>query len=121
MWTGSTKKYPPNEVVRLYTHHTLGTLINANIDYDAARKYLTPELKAQFTDNLFILRSYCIQDGPTNVQMIKEESTASSASVVVSAFYDTEWQKMWKFSLVRNEGETGGYWRIKEITCLDPV
>lgn len=109
----------PAEVVEIYMQHTLGTIPNAKINYDEARKYLIDELKQQFTNPMFVPASYCIQDGPIDVRIISDEIKASSISVVVGALYGNEWQDMWEFSLVPDKANENNHWLIKEIKCLN--
>ena len=109
----------PSEVVEIYMQHTLGTIPDAKIDYDEARKYLADELKQQFANPMFVPTSYCIQDGPTDVKIISDEIKASSISVVVGALYGNEWQDMWEFLLVPDKANENNHWLIKEIKCLN--
>ena len=59
----------PGIVVSNYMQNTLGTIPNAKIDYESAKKYLSSSLKKQFKTPAFVPQSYCIQDGPNNVKI----------------------------------------------------
>ncbi|MFW6149838.1 MAG: hypothetical protein ACOC6D_08265, partial [Atribacterota bacterium] len=112
---GCGKKQPtisPREAVDIYLKSTLGTIPEADIDYDLAKQYMSAELKQEFSDPSFIPRSYCIQDGPSEVRIDSEETSNNIAEVIVSAKYG-EWQEMWKFKLIIEQEE----WKIDEIVC----
>ncbi|MCD4761091.1 hypothetical protein K8R42_04295 [bacterium] len=106
----------PTEVVDLYMHLTLGSIPQAEIDYEAAKSHLTDDLKTQFVNPMFIPVSYCIQDGPEEVRIISDEITGSVIEVVVEGQYGGAWQEMWNFSLV-SDGDLS--WLIQKITCLN--
>ena len=105
-------------VVKKYMRNTLGSIPNANIDYDEAKKYLTDDLKSQFADPRFVPASYCIQDEPDNVRLIPPEldGNINRIEVVVEGQYGGAWQEMWNFSLVP-DGDLS--WLIQKITCLN--
>lgn len=107
----------PSEVVEEYMKLTLGSIPKASVNYDAAKKYLSDELKAQFTNPMFVPASYCIQDGPDDVRIISDEIAASSIKVVVEGQYGGAWQKMWQFSLIPDKPNMS--WLIREIKCLN--
>jgi len=105
-------------VVKKYMTYTLGTTPGATVDYEKAKKFLTPELEAQFTDPMFVPTSYCIQNGPDDVRLIPPEfdENMNRVDVVVEGEYgDGEWMKMWKFQVVPVEGDD---WMINKIDCL---
>lgn len=110
----------PTEVVSFYLYSTLGSLEGAEIDYDKAKEYLTPELKQEFIDPMFIPASYCIQDGPDEVYIHKKEQLMpDSVNVKVSALYSEEWSEMWGFILTPDEENPDNDWLISEIVCLE--
>ncbi len=109
----------PAEAVEIYMRHTLGAIPNAKIDYDQAKKYLSDELKQQFTNSSFVPASYCIQDGPTDVKIISDEIKTSSISVVVGALYGNKWHEMWEFILIPDKTNKDNHWLISEIKCLN--
>lgn len=107
----------PSEVVDSYMHFTLGSISNAEVDYDKAKKYLTDDLKAQFTSHMFVPTSYCIQDGPDDVRIDSDKVAGSTIEVVVEGQYGGEWGKMWQFSLIPDKPNMS--WLISEIKCLN--
>ena len=109
---GEETPVAPKEIANLYMKSTLGTLSDSNIDYDLAKQQMTSEFRKQFTNPSFIPMSYCIQDGPEKVRIDSENISNDTAKVRVSGFY-TEWQDMWEFSLIKQEGE----WKIEKISC----
>lgn len=56
--------------------HTLGTIPEAKVNYDKAKEYLADELKQKFTNPMFVPASYCIQDGPTDVKIVSDDTKA---------------------------------------------
>ena len=106
----------PSEVVGAYMSFTLGSIPNATVDYDQAKKYLTDDLKAQFTNPMFVPTSYCIQDGPDDVRIASDEPLGSTIEVVVEGQYGGEWDDMWQFSLIPDKPNFS--WLISKIECL---
>jgi len=106
-----------SEVVELYMHFTLGSIPGASVDYDEAKKYLTDDLKAQFTNPMFVPTSYCMQDGPDDVRIASDDLGGGSIEVVVEGQYGGTWQEMWQFSLVPDKPNLS--WLISEIKCLN--
>ena len=106
-----------NTVVETYMKHTLGTIFRADVDYEKAKKLLTPDLEAQFINPMFVPASYCIQDGPSNVRIISTELDAEMnwVNVTVEGMYGEDWQRMWEFTVVPVEGDD---WMIQNIICL---
>ena len=104
-------------VVSEYMKGTLGMIPGAKIDYDAAKKLLTPDLAEQFENPMFIPASYCMQDGPTDVRISKQAANAAInwTEVTVEARYGDDWAPMWSFQVVPVEGDA---WLINEIECL---
>ncbi len=102
----------PRKIVDSYLKSTLGTIPEANIDYEIAKQYLSAEFKKEFTNPSFVPISYCIQDGPSEVRIDSEETSNNIAEVIVSAKYG-EWQEMWKFGLIVEQEE----WKIDDIVC----
>jgi hypothetical protein len=106
----------PAELVQMYMDHTLGTLPNADIDYDEAKTYLTDDLRAQFQTPAFVPASYCIQDGPEDVKIVSDKiGEGGSVHVDVDGLYGDAWQNMWRFYVVP-DGNYG--WLIEKIECL---
>ena len=100
-----------------YMKLTLGSIPGANVDYERAKQYLTPGLAAQFTTPMFIPASYCIQDGPTDVQVttVTFNEEYNWVNVIVEGAYGGGWIEMWDFTVVPVEGDN---WMINMITCL---
>ncbi len=109
-----------SETVDTYMKLTLGSIPGANLDYERAKQYLTPGLAAQFTTPMFIPASYCIQDGPSDVQVtsVTFDDERNMANVSVEGAYMGGWQKMWDFTVVPVEG---GHWLIHMIKCSDEM
>ena len=107
----------PSEVVEKYMKLTLGSIPGTTVDYDTAKDYLVNDLKAQFTNPMFVPASYCIQDGPDNVRILSDELAGSTIEVVVEGQYSGIWQEMWQFSLVPDKPNMS--WLISEIKCLN--
>jgi hypothetical protein len=109
----------PIEVVGFYLYSTLGSLEEVMVNYDKARQYLSPELRQEFTGSEFVPMSYCIQDGPDEVEIHEEQLVADSINVKVSALYDGELIEMWEFILTPDKENPNNNWLIKEIVCLN--
>jgi hypothetical protein len=105
-------------IVMNYMKNTLGTIPGANINYDSAKDYLTPDLEAEFTTPMFIPASYCIQDGPENVKITESDYDEDHnwIDIVVQGQYGDEWMDMWDFVVVPVEGDK---WMINEIKCFE--
>ena len=115
----SIEKNRAKEVVDNYMKHTLGMIPDSDLDFDGAKKYLTPDLRAQFTDSMFIPNSYCMQNGPDDVRITQAEFNEEMnwVDVVVEGKYDPwEWEEMWNFQVVPVEGND---WLINKIECLN--
>lgn len=105
----------PTKVVNTYMKYTMGTIPGAEVDYEAAKEYLTQNMLDQFTDITFVPLSYCVQLGPDDVNVKSENIVGQMATVRVSGQYGTDdFTDMWNFSLVVQNNE----WRIDEIECL---
>ncbi|MCK5015792.1 MAG: hypothetical protein KAS32_01870 [Candidatus Peribacteraceae bacterium] len=106
--------------VENYMKYTLGSIPRANIDYEQAKKLLTPDFAAQFTTPMFIPATYCIQDGPTDVQVttVTFNEEYNWANVTVEGAYKGGWMKMWDFTVVPVEGDD---WMIHKIECSDEM
>lgn len=108
------KTSQPTVIVENYLKATLGTIPEAQIDYETAKKYLTSDLAAKFDNLGFVPLSYCIQDGPQNVRIKSEESSGDKAAVKVEASWGDEWTERWEFVLIKESGQ----WKINQINCL---
>lgn len=111
-------KISATEVVEDYLLLTLGTLPDANVDYDAAKELLTPDKASEFVNPTFIPMSYCIQDGPDEVSVGPAEFVENYNWFVVSVkarWGMDEWEKMWEFQVVPVEG---GEYMINDIMCV---
>ena len=66
-----------------------------------------PDFAAQFTTPMFIPATYCIQDGPTDVQVttVTFNEEYNWANVTVEGAYKGGWMKMWDFTVVPVEGD----------------
>ncbi len=105
----------PSNIIQNYMICTLGTIPGASLDYEYAKKYLSAELKELFNDVTFVPTSYCIQQGPDEVEIASEDIDGMEATVRVRANWGGDWQTPWEFLLIY--GSDG--WIIKEIKCLD--
>ena len=110
--------YKAKELVKEYIKFTLGSVNGAEIDYEAAKDLLIPELANEFTSPAFIPASFCIQDGPSDVRasmsIFNEEM--NWFNVVIEGKYGEEWSKMWNFQVVPVEGDE---FMINKIRCLN--
>ncbi|MFH1509491.1 MAG: zinc ribbon domain-containing protein [bacterium] len=112
--TTTTPSIKPEKVVTNYINNTLGMLPNSNVDYDAAKKYLSSNLKQQIDTPGFVPLSYCIQDGPTSVNIGTAEISGNTAIVTVGAEYGGNMKDMWDFNLKISDDD----WVIASIDCL---
>lgn len=101
-------------VIDAYLKATLGTIPGANVDYEKAKTYLTPELAVQFQDDSFIPLSYCIQDGPSETIIRSVKFLNGNAAAEVEGKYGQDRLRMWGFGIIKIDGQ----WKIKEIECL---
>ena len=101
----------PKAVADSFMNYTLGTLPDADVDLDAAREYLDSSLASKYSGDGFVPLFYGIQDGPTEVAYVSENTTGSSSSVKYNAtFGDT--MLGWVFTLT----ETSDGWKISGFT-----
>ena len=116
--TSTVSTSAAEDTVMNYMKNTLGTIPGANINYDSAKAYLTPDLEAEFTTPMFIPASYCIQDGPENVKITEADYDEyyNWINIVVQGQYGDEWMNMWDFVVVQVEGDE---WMINEIRCFE--
>ncbi len=108
-----TEKEPavaPTKVAENFILSTLGTVPNAEINYEEAKTYMSEELKAQFTEDTFIPEFYGIQQGPDGYEMKTETINGDTSSVKVDAKYGAMMQS-WAFILVKEASE----WKIDEF------
>jgi hypothetical protein len=115
--TSSVGEEESSEIVKEYMKYTLGSVPGVSVEYDKAKTLLTPELRKQFKDSMFVPISYCIQNGPDDVRIVstKTDEKMKLTNVVVEAKYDNKWKKMWNFKTVLVEGKN---WKIDKINCL---
>ncbi len=104
----------PGETVTAFLKNILGTIPEANLDLQNAKKFITPKLKNEIDEPGFVPQTLCIQDGPTAVKISAENISGEKASVKISALYGKEWSQLWEFSLILDEGS----WKISGIKCL---
>ena len=104
----STSESKPKDVVESFMLSTLGSLANAEIDYDKARTMMTSEYAAEFTSPMFIPQAYGMQDGPDRVGFENQDIMSDKAEVVMMGYWGEDLQMRWKFELVKEEGE----WKI---------
>ncbi len=104
----------PTAVVENYLKATLGTIPEAKINYEAAKKYLTSDLVTKFNGPGFVPLSYCIQDGPQNVRIKPGENLGDKTAVKVEASWGDEWTERLEFVLTKESGQ----WKINKINCL---
>jgi len=83
---------------------TLGTLPNASVNHEIAKEFLSKTLRAQFTNDSFVPRSYGIQQGPDEIKIKSENIDGDSAIVAVQAFYGKEIGLLWNFTLELEDG-----------------
>ena len=116
--TSTVSTAAAEDTVMKYMKNTLGMIPGADIDYDSAKVYLTPDLEAEFTTLMFVPTSYCIQDGPEDVKIIEAnyDEKYNWTDVVVQGQYGGEWMDMWNFVVVPVEGDE---WMINEIKCFE--
>lgn len=104
----------PTAIVENYLKATLGTIPEAQINYETAKKYLAYDLVAKFNSPGFVPLSYCIQDGPQNIRIKSGENLGDKAAVKVEASWGDEWTERWEFVLIKESGQ----WKINKINCL---
>ncbi len=101
----------PATVVEAFVKATLGTVPGAAIDYDRARSLMTAAYAAQFDSPSFVPLTYGIQDGPEGVEMVSEDVSGATATVVAQGYWGGEPGTPWAFTLQQE----GGAWRIGAI------
>ncbi|MBU1152231.1 hypothetical protein KJ632_05415 [Patescibacteria group bacterium] len=101
-------------VVAEYLKLTLGTVPGAGVDYEAAKPMMYAPFRDLFDSPMFVPTTYCIQDGPTEVNVMAAEASGDMASVTVEAAWGGELSPHWKFTLVPVNGE----WQVSQIECL---
>ncbi len=97
----------PKQTVENFMKYTLGTLPGAQIDYDKARAYLSDTMKAQYSGENWVPSFYGIQDGPTSVKFISENTSDETLTLR----YDPSWGETslgWSFILEKD----GNKWYI---------
>jgi hypothetical protein len=101
----------PKEVTKTFMLATLGTLPNAEIDYDKAKTLMTRQYKAEFVNPAFIPQAYGIQDGPDKVEFERQDIEGEKADVVYMGYWGEDLQMRWKFEMEKENGE----WKIALI------
>lgn len=97
----------PKQVVENFMKYTLGTIPGASINYDKARTYLSDTMQAQYSGENWVQEFYKIQDGPTSVQIISENTADDVTTIKINAFWgDTG--LAWVFTLAKD----GNKWYI---------
>lgn len=89
------------QVVENFMKYTLGTLPGAQLNDEKARAYLSDTMQAQYVGEGWVARFYGIQDGPTSIKFISE----NTAEEEVTVRYDPSWGEMslgWAFILVKD-------------------
>ena len=104
----------PSDTVENYLNSTLGTLPNSSLDVVEAKSYLSPELKEQYDDPLFVQQTLCIQDGPTDIKVSNKDLFGEEAYITVKAEYGDEFMDIWDFALEMKNDK----WVIYAIYCL---
>jgi hypothetical protein len=98
-------------IVESYMNATLGTLPNANIDYDKARSMMTQAYAKKFDSPMFVPQAYGMQDGPDRVAFESKDIMGDQAEVVMMGYWGDNLQMRWKFEFEREAGE----WKISFI------
>lgn len=109
--TDSTTMSNPQDIVEDFMLATLGTLPNANVDYDKARTMMSSSYVTEFTDPMFIPQAYGMQDGPTGFEFESQDVMDDTAEVVVMGYWGDDLQMRWKFELVKEAGN----WKVNFI------
>ena len=100
----------PKEIVEIFMNATLGTLPEAEVDYDLARTHMTDKLKTQHLGEGWVPQFYGIQDGPISVKFISQNISGDSATVR----FDPNWGEMslgWAFILTKENNK----WLVDEF------
>lgn len=108
--TDSQSVQSPTQVVETFMRHTFSTISGGEVNYEAAKNYLTEDLKAQFTDNSFVPILYGIQNGPDSARVLSEEISGSDAAVKVQG-YLSDSTITWVFELVKENSS----WKINDV------
>jgi hypothetical protein len=101
----------PQELVQAFMQATLGTIPNAEIDYDKARTMMTSQYAQEFTSPAFIPQAYAMQDGPSKVEFESKDIMGDTAEVVIMGYWGEDLQMRWKFELEKEDG----LWKISFI------
>jgi hypothetical protein len=101
----------PEAVVTSFLNATLGTLPEAEVDYDKAKELMSAEYVKQFTTPMFIPQAYGMQDGPSSVEITDQEILTDTAVVTALGRWGTENQMYWQFNLVKQAGQ----WKLDFI------
>ncbi|MBD3279822.1 MAG: hypothetical protein GF390_03885 [Candidatus Pacebacteria bacterium] len=101
----------PQQVVLKFTQATLGTLPDAQLDYDYAKTLMTDNYVQEFQDSSFVPLAYGIQQGPDKIEFASEDINGNQAEVVMLGYWGEDLQMRWKFELVEEAGE----WKLDLI------
>jgi len=101
----------PQEVTKEFILSTLGTLPEAEINYELARSLMTSSYTEEFDSPAFIPNAYGIQEGPTSVEFESEDITGEEAEVIVIGHWGEDLQMHWKFEMKQEQGE----WKVNFI------
>jgi hypothetical protein len=101
----------PQELVQTFMQATLGTIANAEIDYDKARTMMTSQYAQEFTSPAFIPQAYGMQDGPDKVEFESKDIMGDTAEVVIMGYWGEDLQMRWRFELEKEDG----MWKISLI------
>lgn len=101
----------PASVVDDFIKATLGSVPGAVIDYERARSLMTAAYAAQFDSPSFVPLTYGIQDGPEGVEIVSENVSGATATVVAQGTWGGEPGTPWAFTLQQKAGA----WRIAAI------
>lgn len=105
----------PAEVVDAFVRATLGTVPGAAVDYDRARALMTAAYAAEFDSPDFVPRTYGIQDGPSNYDIVAEDVSATRGTIAVLGYWGGDPGSQWHFVLRQEAGQ----WRIAAIELPD--
>jgi serine/threonine-protein kinase len=108
---------PPAAVVDTFVRSTLGTVPGAAVDHDRARTLMTADYAAEFDSPEFVPLAYGIQDGPTSYEIVSEDISGSSATVLVLGYWGGDLGRRWSFGLEQEDGA----WKVFGIAILDTI
>jgi len=101
----------PTAVVESFMKATLGSIPNADIDYDKARTLMTAGYADEFDTPMFVPQAYGMQDGPTSIEVTDQEILTNTATVTVLGHWGPDNQMYWMFELQKEAGD----WKLNFI------